>query len=172
MIYIAQDNGTTGRLAALSETGVVLQFLDVPTRDTLAFTKKKQRVTRIDWQILRNWYESLKTPPLDDSSNLRIFVERPMIFPGRFTASVSAARAFEAALIALEAAGLQPTAIVDSKAWQRLMFPQGWEKGETKKLSRELGCRLFPQHQQAILRTKDTDADALLMAECARRERW
>ena len=171
MIYVAQDNGTTGRLAALRDDGDVLRFVDVPAQSTLAYTKKKQHVTRLDWVSLRNWYQQLALEA-GVTDNLRLFVERPMIFPGRFAASISAARAFEATLIAVEAAGLQPVRIVDSRDWQRVMFPEGWEKGETKKLSREIGARLFPVYAQAILRTKDTDADALLMAECARREKW
>jgi len=171
MIYIAQDNGSSGRLAAIDDTGIVRHFLDVPAQSALAYTKKKQHITRIDWVVLRNWYQTIAAQA-GAMDNLRVFVERPMIFPGRFQASISAARAFEATLISLEAAGLQPTRVVDSKEWQRVMFPSGWEKGETKKMSREIGCRLFPAFADVILAAKNTDADALLMAECARREKW
>lgn len=165
MIYVAQDNGVTGRLAALSSEGSVLAFLEVPTTSELGWTKKEKHVTRIDWAILRNWYEELK-----GKGELRIFVERPMIFPGRFAATISAVRSFEATLITLELCGMAPTRVVDSKEWQKKILPEGCK--DTKAASRDVGSRLFPAHASSITRTKTTDADALLMAEVARREKW
>lgn len=167
ILYVGQDNGSTGRIAVVDMLGLVRHFWEVPTRETLAYTKKMGKVTRIDWQKLRDMYEGLKT----ETTNLRIFVERPCSGITTKT-SVLAARSFEATLIALELAGLSPTRIIDSGEWQSKMLPVGIAPGDTKFASREVGCRLFPKHQQMILRTKSTDADALLMAECARKERW
>lgn len=167
VLYVCQDNGTTGRIAVVDFHGFVRHFWEVPTRETLAYTKKMGKVTRVDWQALRDIYESLKS----ESVHLRIFIERPCTGITVKT-SVLAGRAFEATLIALELAGLQPTRIVDSGEWQSKMLPIGVAPGDTKFASREIGCRLFPQHAQMIMRTKSVDADALLMAECARKERW
>jgi len=165
--YVAQDNGTTGRLAVIANTGLVKYFLDVPTRTTLAHTKKMAKVERIDWQALRDWYEMLKT----EIPNMRIFVERPCTGMNNKVTAL-AMRSFEATLISLELCGLTPTRVVDSGEWQSKILPVGVAPGDTKFASREVGCRLFPSHAAMITRTKATDADALLMAECARKERW
>jgi hypothetical protein len=167
IIYVGQDNGSTGRIAAIDYNGLVKHFWEVPTNETLALTKKMGKVTRVDWQKLRDMYEALKLL----SPFLRIFVERPCTGVN-VKVTMLAMRSFEATLIALELAGLRPHRIIDSGEWQSKMLPIGVPPGETKFASREVGCRLFPNHAAMITRTKTTDADALLMAECARREKW
>ena len=98
----------------------------------------------------------------------KVFLERP--FTGKFNkANVSAARALESTLIALERMEL-PFEYVDSKEWQKEMLPKGI-KGtpELKKASLDIGCRLFPKHKEKI--KKHGDADGLLIAEYYRRNR-
>jgi hypothetical protein len=114
-----------------------------------------------------------------------VVLERPMLNPLRWTASVSAIRCDEATRGVIEALGMK-LIYVDSKEWQTLMLPNRkaiprLAKGataeekkeqaklttafakETKALSLMTAQRLFPQV------TFKKDGDAILIAEWARR---
>ena len=100
-------------------------------------------------------------------SPVKVFLERPMVNPGRFQATASALRAMEATLIVLEMFKL-PLQYVDSKQWQKALLPSGIKgPAELKKASMDIGCRMFP-HLSEIIK-KQGDADGLLIAEWARR---
>ncbi|MDA3809619.1 MAG: hypothetical protein PF518_04730 [Spirochaetaceae bacterium] len=90
-----------------------------------------------------------------------------MVNPTRFTATLSAIRCLEATIIAFEMYDI-PYQYCDSKQWQKELLPAGI-KGtpELKKASADIGCRLFPEHEELI--QKHGDADGLLIAEWARR---
>jgi hypothetical protein len=89
-----------------------------------------------------------------------------MVNPQRFSATITALRAFESTLILLEFLKF-PHAFIDSKEWQKKLLPKGVKGTENlKKESMELGCKLFPQHQELIRKHKD--ADGLLIAEYCR----
>ncbi len=132
----------------------------MPVKTEQNYTKKKQMITRID--------ASLFYGIISICSDVKVLIERPMVNPSRFKATTSALRSLEAVLIPIEAYK-HPYEYIDSKEWQKALLPKG-VKGtpELKKASRGIGCRLFPQHKELILKHKD--ADGLLIAEYARRK--
>lgn len=157
-IYLAVDNGTSGNVAILYPDGTSY-YCPTPSFQQLSYTKTKQWISRLDHIAFRQLIQSQVS-----DKNLPVYVifERPMVNPMRFKASMSAMRCLEAELVVIESLGLAPE-YADSKAWQRVMLPAGLVKDELKKASRDIGKRLFPQHKIV------GDADALLMAEWARR---
>lgn len=158
--YIGIDNGVSGSIASINEFGMGSAFCPILTTFGQDYTKTKKNMSRIDFEWLLSYLRGAK------DSNPTATLERPMVNPGRFVATTSAMRALEATLIALELNGM-PYQFIDSKEWQKVMLPSGLEKGETKKASIDIGCRLFPQHAERI--RKHGDADGLLIAEWARR---
>lgn len=89
-------------------------------------------------------------------------LERPMVNPRRFFASMSAMRAVESTLIALEAFDI-PVTYLDSKEWQHVMLPKGLKGDDLKKGSLAIGKKLFPKLPLKV------DADGVLIAEYLRR---
>lgn len=163
MIYIGIDNGVTGTIGALFDKslGGDAKFCVMPVKTEQSYTKKKQSITRIDHiKLYNNLYYYKEFNPM-------ILIERPMVNPGRFKATVSALRALEVTIVVIENLGLRYQ-YIDSKEWQKVMLPKGI-KGtpELKKASLDIGCRLFPQHTELIKKHKD--ADGLLIAEYSRR---
>lgn len=158
--YIGIDNGVSGSIGIIN--GQRELMLPMPTRKELSYTKAKRYITRIDWDRLLAILLKFK--------GAKVFLERPMVNPGRFQATISAIRALEATLLAVESCHLSLT-YVDSKQWQKIMLPSGIEgSAELKKASMDIGCRLFPSLAEVIRKHKD--ADGLLMAEwAARRDR-
>ena len=160
--YIGLDNGVSGGIGILDpEEGA--SFYPTPTIMQQNYTKTKGNVSRLDF----NSFCTILDIHTKDKDCLFI-IERPMVNPGRFKATISAVRCLEAQLIALEQRVL-PYMYVDSKEWQKGLLPSGI-KGSTelKKVSLDIGTRLFPQFEKEIKKQKD--ADALLIAEYARRK--
>jgi len=172
MSYIGIDNGTSGSIGIIQDSGLALQ-LSVPVNKSLNYTKSKQFLNRVDCPNLRR--------TLSAHWDLGGFclIERPMVNPGRFKATTSALRALESTLIALEGLNI-PIGFIDSKEWQRELLPKGlWRqvKGKTGKMhmkanpeelklaSLEIGRRLFP----SVNLDGFKDADGLLIAEYCRR---
>lgn len=147
MISVGIDNGVTGSLAVVKDGDLVL-FAKTPTIKVPHYGKGKGKFQRVDVPKLRELLF-----PYASCNVLRI--ERPMINPGRFTASVSAARAFEATLIALEDLGAVTPLVVDSKAWQKKWLG---ECEDLKEESRLRAVSLFPKWEAAINRHGDGDA--------------
>ena len=161
MIYCGIDNGSTGTIGIINEDKVL--FVLTPCKNVLDYQKKAKHISRVDYPAL---YELLEDYP---SLGIKFFIERPLKNPGLFEASASGLRAFEATLICLEQLNY-PYSVIDSKTWQKKMFPEGIKgSAELKKASVDVGCRLFPQFAEAIRKHKD--ADGLLIAEWARREK-
>lgn len=179
--YIAIDNGVTGSICILNDIGELMMYEPTPVHRCLNYTKKKEFLNRVDGAEL---HRMLK--PYADSCSL--IIERPMVSPQRWKASVSAIRCDEATLIVLELLNISHQ-YVDSKEWQTSMLPKrpappgNAKKGasddekkslkkkraayqaETKTLSLAVGKRLFPRVDFK------KDADAALMAEYARKEK-
>jgi hypothetical protein len=148
------DNGTTGSVGIV---GSCTQFFLMPTFSELSYTKEKKNITRIDTQMLKMKLSGLNNPI--------VLLERPMVNPGRFAATLSAMRALEATLIIIEQLGFARM-YVDSKQWQTEMLPNGIKGSDKlKSASKDIGKRLFPQFQNLY----KTDADSILIAEWARR---
>lgn len=162
-IYIGIDNGVSGSIGYIHK-GIYINVFKTPVRKVLNYTKTKQWLNRIDGGALK------KILNMDRSPLIGIFclIERPMVNPGRFKATVSALRALEATLIVLEDLGI-PYQYIDSKEWQKELLPKGL-KGpeELKPASVEVACRLFPHLEEQIRKHKD--GDGILIAEYARRK--
>lgn len=162
MIVIGIDNGVTGSIGIVGET-IQPEFYPVPVKTELSYTKKKQYITRIDIKEFKN----ILLPIVKDYAMYMAVIERPMVNPGRFKASMSAMRSLEAVLVVLERFCF-PYRYIDSKEWQKEMLPAGLKDKELKKASLDIGCRLFPSCRNEIIKQKD--ADGLLIAEYARKQ--
>jgi len=160
--YIGIDNGVSGSLALIIPgfTG----FKPMPSNKEQSYTKAKAQITRVDWRRLDI---TLATWCHYGDESIRVFIERPFVNPKGFKATVSALRCLEATLISIEKARLSYE-YVDSRQWQKVLLPKGCKGLDLKTASRDIGCRLFPEHSVAIKEHKD--ADSLLIAEWARRE--
>jgi len=157
--YIGIDNGVSGSIAILPSNGRTV-FAPMPTKREQNYTKRKDNITRIDHE---EFYSLISEC---NPTRTRVFVERPMVNPGRFKATRSALRALEAVLVVLEEVGLS-VQYMDSRQWQSALLPKGCKGAELKRKSRDIGCRLFPHFRKLIQKHKD--ADSLLIAEYARR---
>lgn len=130
-----------------------------PTFSEQSYVKKKQNITRLNFQEYMVLIGSIKAL----SPVCYALVERPMVNPSRFQATASALRCLEAELIALSILEV-PIQYVDSKEWQKVMLPKGIKGDALKKASIDMGSRMFPS-----LRLKP-DADGILIAEWGRRK--
>jgi len=161
-IYIGIDNGVTGSIGIVSPNGA--EFYSTPTFKQLSYTKKVQKISRIDTYELM----TLLNPRNFPDKEIKVLIERPFVNPTGFKATQSAMRALEATLIVLETFKL-PYEYIDSKQWQKEMLPAGIKgTAALKDASSDIGCRLFPTLKREI--EKQKDADGLLIAEWARRK--
>lgn len=154
--YIGIDNGVSGSIGIIGLDDEVL-CCKTPIVKVQDYTKAKKIISRLD---VDRFAELLRP----HAPHCIAVMERPMINPARFSASISAARCHEAMLTVLEMLNI-PYIFVDSKEWQRDMLPKGCEKEELKRASLDIGNRLFP-HCKTL---KHPDRDAILIAEWARR---
>lgn len=159
MIYIGIDNGVTGSIGII--TSKKYYFYETPYFSEQNYTKKKGNISRIDHKKLRKLLK-----PFADIA--KVILERP--FTGKYAKSnICAARAIESTLIVVETLKI-PHQYIDSKEWQKEMLPSGIKGSPAlKKVSVDIGCRLFPKKKKKIIKHKD--ADGLLIAEWARREK-
>ena len=165
-IYIGIDNGVTGTIGWVGEN-LCPGIKETPVKEEQSYTKAKKKINRVDYPQL---FDLLKDIQGDaEISEVLVVIERPMINPMRFQASVSAARSLESTLIAVEQLGF-PRIYVDSRQWQKKLLPQGCKGKELKKASMDIGCRLYPGGSTEQIIRKHKDADALLIAEWASRE--
>ena len=158
--FIGFDNGVSGSIGVISESGYL--FVPMPIKKQQNYTKAKKDINRIDVLKLSTFFDQYMI-----DSNAMVLIERPMVNPGRFQATMSAIRALEAVIIFLESRYI-PFNYIDSKEWQRELLPKGAEKEELKRLSADIGRRLFPLAEETI--NKQKDADGLLIAEYCRRK--
>lgn len=163
--YMAIDNGVSGSLAVIYPEKS--EFMKMPVKSQLSYTKAKNYITRIDYPVLKRYIESIVSISRSKGQEIFCVIERPMVNPGRFKATGSALRCLESVLIALEENEI-PIQYLDSKEWQKDMLPKGLQREALKSASLDIGSRLFPQHVLTIRSQKD--ADSLLMAEWARRK--
>ena len=167
-IHVGIDNGVSGSIGVLSKDGSVAEFVLPPTKSEQNYTKTKKNITRIDYPKLAEYFRKFARPD-GTNPNVHVMLERPMVNPGRLQATFSALRAMEATLIMLEELRL-PYEYIDSKAWQKMLLPQGTKgSDELKKASHDIGIRLFPQFKEQI--EIQGDADGILIAEYCRRVR-
>lgn len=152
MKVIFLDNGVTGSIGVYD--GEASRFLLTPVVKMQDYTKAKKTISRIDVVALSRFFRE------EFSDSVRVVIERPLINPARFSASISAARALEATLAVVEGQHL-PYMFCDSKEWQRGILPSSGKKGITsdvlKKESMDIGIRLFPTYGELIRKHKDAD---------------
>lgn len=165
-IFIGIDNGVSGSVAILDQTGAVLAYFRTPVFETLSYQKNASRIHRIATQLLENRLREF----VPRGTEGHILVERPMVMPARFAATVSALRAYEATLITAERV-LPHFACetIDSRSWQKEMLGEGHKGPQLKVASAQRGGELFPGQKPMIASLKE--ADALLIAEWGRRHR-
>lgn len=148
MIIIGVDNGVTSQGIGINicrshnETCVEggcrygqpcdneVRLIELPTRKTRDYQKEETYIRRIDVPLLVQALRPYRDPDvvMDDKgeilkSNTIALLERPMVNSRQFWATWSAARSFEAWLIALEVSKI-PYEIIDSKHWQPKMLPK------------------------------------------------
>jgi hypothetical protein len=173
-ISIGIDNGVSGTIGVVYGSGERPLFAKVPTFSSLNYTKKKRNVTRIDTNKLRRFILKACSK---ESGDIFFTLENPMINAGRFQATVSASRAYEATLIAIERVAkilakedrMVGVRYITSKDWQKVFFSGKVKGPELKKISAQRGCELFPSCVEAIAKHKD--ADGLFIAEWSARQR-
>jgi hypothetical protein len=155
MIFIGIDNGVSGSIGILN--GEEATYIHTPVKSELSYTKNAQRISRIDGIELQKVFDPYV------KENVIIFIERPLVNPMMFKATLSAMRSLEATLIVIE---LNKFAYryIDSKEWQRKFLPTGLEKGELKKASLQIAQRMFPKIDYKGF----ADGDGLLIAAYAR----
>lgn len=156
-MFIGIDNGCTGTIGWVSKKG--FGIVKTPNFEQTGYQKSvKRTIHRIDTEKLRELLSARQPVKM-------ILLERPMVNPGRFLATISGIRALEATLIVVESLGL-PYDYIDSKEWQKALLPEGCKGKELKAASLDVARRLFPTMNAAGL----PDADGLLIAEFARRK--
>jgi len=156
-LYIGIDNGTTGTIGVISKDRKVCDCILTPSMKEQSYTKKVKNITRIDHETL---YGILSTY---DLSNAIAVLERPLVNPGLFTATISAVRSLESTLCVLERLGVA-IQYEDSKKWQKELLGEGIKGSkDLKQSSKCVSQRLFPQHFDVIQKHKD--GDGLLLAE-------
>lgn len=157
--HIGIDNGVTGSLGIISTDGMII-YKPMPVIKVLNYTKKKQWLHRVDGPVLKAFLQDF------GNGNSFCMMERPMINPGRWKATVSAIRALEATQTVLDVLGIG-IQFIDSKEWQKVMLPSGLEKEELKEASLQVGKRFAPH----VDWSKFKDGDGILIAEYCRRSR-
>lgn len=158
-IYCGLDNGVSGSIGFVGE-GIYPFFVHTPTKKEQDYTKSKKIITRLDYSGFMNLFSSY------NKNDIVVLMERPLVNPGRFTATMSALRCHEAELIMIETMGLKYM-FIDSKEWQKELLPKGIVGSEEqKKASLDIGNRLFPMFDDF----KHPDRDGLLIAEYGRRK--
>jgi len=174
-IWIGIDNGVSGSIGWVgAETG----FIKTPTFSELDYHKSKtSNVTRVDTSKLFYLLEGLTS-----GREAKVVVENPLSNPKLWKTSISAHRAHEAVLIVLDELDL-PKEFTSSNEWQKMLLPKPRAKkkskgeqtlkrksrgaAEMKKLSVQIGKRLYPFLRKDIER--HGDADGLLIAEWSKR---
>ena len=159
-LYIGIDNGVSGSIGWTD--GMVNGQIKTPVFKQQNYTKVKGNISRIDHCFLKEWLKDLTKGYLAFFAVL----ERPMVNPGRFKASISAVRALESTQLILDQQGI-PYQFVDSKEWQTDMLQKGIKGSpELKKAGIQVASRLFPNI------VCKPDADGILLAEWARRSNF
>lgn len=148
--FIGIDNGVTGGITILYSNGDVCFHDKTPVKRCLNYTKKKAFVNRVDGNELYHLLQSA-------GENTFCMIERPMVNPTRFQATLSALRCLEATETILEQLKI-PYQFIDSKEWQKVLLPSGLKgQDELKKAAESVAHRLYP-------RIKIVNADCILIA--------
>jgi hypothetical protein len=162
MIYIGFDNGVTSNGIGVIHSSGESRLYKLPVKKEASYTKEEKFIHRIDFESLVSLFTEIKAN-FHAGDPVVVGLERPMVNSRRFNASLSAIRALEATLIAIERVEFNKL-YIDSKEWQSYLLPGVKGSDELKKASLNLGKQLFP-----TLNIKK-DADGLLIAEYLKRK--
>ena len=174
-LIVGIDNGVTGAIAVVRNR-ILLNLVATPVTKSLDYQSSVERhIHRVDvTKLAEIFQEHTKT-----NDPVLVFLERPMITAVRFSASISAARSFEATLIVLE--GLQLNyKIVSSSYWQcnltkeeldygtkaakKSLHKRKLVKEDNKQVYAEIAKKLYPNWTKEIT---NVNADAVLLATIA-----
>jgi len=148
--YIGIDNGVSGAITIISNENIIVLHEKTPVKKCLNYTKKKAFMNRVNFELFKSFF-------LCAGENTFCMIERPMVNPTRFTASVSALRCLEATEILLEMLQI-PYQFIDSKEWQKKLLPSGLKGDELKIAAKEIVKRTFPK-------ANIHNADSILIAK-------
>ena len=151
MIYIGIDNGPSGSIGVLS-SGPAQMFLPVTER-ILNYTQKKAYTTLLNFRKMKRFFWKLA----NTREPIMLAMERPMINPGRWSATCVALRVHQQYLDMFSALKMGEPMSLDSRKWQKKFLPSGVKGPELKPASEQVGLRMFPQCRAEILKHKDAD---------------
>ena len=168
---IGIDNGVTGAIAVLSD-GRLVDLRATPVDEVIDYqSTTEHKLHRVNCRKLK--------AILVNYPNAEVMLERPMINAVRFKASISAARAFEATLIALEQL-MMKYRVVSSTYWQCALSKKEIVEGEKRaryylkkrKLSKEDYKQVYAEIAKMMYpnwsdRINSVNADAVLLAVTA-----
>jgi hypothetical protein len=122
-IYVGIDNGVTGSIGVVSNRHSAYQ-MKTPVVKELYYTKKKAFMTWIDFEELLRELGNLMY-----DENVKVFagIERPMINPTRFKATISAVCAWQATLLALKLLKF-PISISTARNGRKPCYLRGWRR--------------------------------------------
>lgn len=89
-IIFGLDNGTTGTMSCIIPNKQYIDIIETPVIEAFDYTQEVQRMNRIDFITLKNWFEK----HLNFAKNIYkkkikpiVILERPMVNPQRFKQS-------------------------------------------------------------------------------------
>lgn len=174
-LVIGMDNGATGTICSWIVNTNQIDFLLTPAKREINYQKQINYIDRIDHEKIKTWIKNnIKNAQLLYNREIRIIIiiERPMVNPQRFDASLHAVRAFESILVILQQLNIKYITI-DSKQWQHYFFGKDTSFMDLKFESLKHGINVLKEHnpkdgtQMIQIIRNHGDADALLITKFA-----
>jgi len=173
---IGIDNGVTGALCVMPFGDIAdseplepssEHFWRVPTSRTENYQKEAKSITRLNTSKL---LERLQSWVLIEEAFA--VIERPLVNPARFDATLSAVRCFEATLVVLEHLGI-PYRFIDSREWQSALLPGIKGPGNLKDAGMEWCRKRYPDlsyefDEATPIKNFPDDGDAVCIAHYAK----
>lgn len=174
-LVIGMDNGSTGTICSWIIGTNQIDFKQTPSKRECNYQKQINYIDRLNHEQIKSWLKNniKKTQKLYKREiRIIIIIERPMVNPQRFDASLNAVRAFQSLLVILQQLNIKYLTI-DSKQWQHYFFGKDTSFMDLKFESLKMGINVFNQIQPSgfiqmidIIRNHG-DADALLITKYA-----
>jgi len=164
-VFIGIDNGPSGSIGIIEYSSRGLRksvlFMKTPTYMMQDYTKAKKRISQLDVRVLYKLLKKYK------GWNVNIAMERPLVNPMRFVATIVGVRIHQQYIDLCNRLRFPIPISLDSKEWQKKLLPTGTTGEELKKRSREIGNRMFGTRVSSV---KHPDCDGILIAEYCRRQ--
>lgn len=172
-LVIGIDNGTTGTMCSWILEKGLKDFIETPSKRVLNYQKQINYIDRLDHDLFQNWIKNqIKSAKSIYKSEIKVIIilERPMVNPKRFDASLMAVRTFESTLVILQQMNLNYI-VIDSKQWQHYFFGKETTFIDLKFESLKKGLEVIDEYKNLDnikqLIKKHGDADALLITKFA-----